>query len=427
MTQGGRRWSYGGLVFLLLVALAVEAVAAEETKSTTGIQLDVGPLDCPRPVGSTCFRSQFDPPYRSPEPPPAPRLSVEVANTTYVYNVESQSTFIKRPYNCQGFYCFRGEQEVNGFTAIGDFTSLQLRYAVSSTVSLYGGAFFAIPFGGADTIRQIRPVLTLNYQPVEGVNILAGTIQPRHPFHDAVFDDLRYFVRPVEQGLQFLVNQKYYQQDLFFNWYQENTYRSNERFDIGYAGKVKLGPVRLNAQLHWDHAGGEIPFPDYRTISAQNNLVWAGGPEVALASPLGHDGLIREIGAAFTLLGDRDEPNERTPALTSKGHAHEIRGWINAGGFRLSAARWKSSNFVTSTGDIFYGVEKMTEVNFVKFFDLNQFAAIEVGGWIRMIDQKSVASDSGGAPANSFYAAFHWNFDVSVGKVNVRSAAVKRP
>ncbi len=417
----GSRWRTGGLLCLLLLSPAVPAGAAEASKSSGILELDVGPLDCPRPVSSTCFRSLFDPPYRSPEPAPAPRLSIEAANTTYAYNIESQSTFIKRPYNCQGYYCFRGEQEVNGFTAIGDFATLQLRYAVSSTVSLYGGAFFAIPFGGADTIRQIRPVLTLNYQPVDGVNLLAGTIQPRHPFHDAVFDDLRYFVRPVEQGFQFLVNQKYYQQDLFFNWYQENTHQNNERFDIGYIGKAKFGPLRLNAQLHWDHAGGEIPFPDFRTISAQNNMVWAGGPELAFASPLGRDGLIHEVGAAFTFLGDRDEPNQRTPVLTSKGHAHEIRGWINVAGFRLSAARWKSSNFVTSTGDIFYSVDKMTEVNFVKFFDLNQFAAIEVGGWVRMIDRKSVASGYDGAPANSFYAAFHWNFDVALGKVNTRS------
>lgn len=407
--------------------LAGAAGAAEEAKPPSGLQFDVGPLDCSRPVGSTCFRSLADPPYRSPDPAAPPRLSVEIANTTYLYNVESQGTFIKRPYNCQGYYCFRNEQEVNGFTAIGDFTSLQLRYAVSSTVSLYGGVFFAIPFGGANTISQVRPIITLNYQPVEGINILAGTLQPRHPFHDAVFDDLRYFVRPVEQGLQFLVNQKYYQQDFFFNWYQENTRENNERFDIGYAGKLTLGPVRLNAQLHWDHGGGEIPFPDYRTISAQNNIVWAGGPEVAFLSPMGSGGLIREIGAAVTFLGDRDEPNQRTPALTSKGHAHEIRGWVNLGGFRLSAARWKSSNFVTSTGDIFYGVEKMTEVNFVKFFDLNQFAAIELGGWVRFIDRKSADSSYGGTPANSFYAAFHWNFDVGFGKVNIRPATQATP
>lgn len=401
--------------------LAGPVAAADDPKARSGFQLEVGPLDCPRPVGAVCFRPLTDPLYRNPAPATPPRLSVEIANTTYVYNVESQSTFIKRPYNCQGFYCFRGEQEVNGFTAIGDFSSVQLRYAVSSTVSLYGGVFFAVPFGGADTVRQVRPIITLNYRPAEGINVLAGTIQPRHPFHDAVFDDLRYFVRPVEQGFQFLVDRQYYQQDLFFNWYQENTRQSNERFDIGYAGKLKLGPVRLNAQLHWDHGGGEIPFPDFRTISAQNNIVWAGGPELAVAAPFGRDGLIREVGAAFTLLGDRDEPNQRTPALTSRGHAHEIRGWINVGGLRVSAARWKSSNFVTSTGDIFYGVEKMTEVNFVKFFDLNQFAAVEIGGWVRMIDQKSVASPSAGTPANSFYAAFHWNFDVGLGNVNVRS------
>jgi hypothetical protein len=343
-------------------------------------------------------------------------------NTTYVYNVESQSTFVPRKYNCQGFYCFRNEQEVNGFTALGDFTGLQVHYAASSTVDLYGGVFLAIPFGGANTISQVRPIVTMDYHPVGGVNLLAGTLQPRHPFHDAVFDDLRYFVRPVEQGLQLLINRPLYQQDLFLSWYQENSRTENERFEIGYVGKLKFGPVRFNAQLLWDHEGGEIPFPDFRMVSARNNVTWAGGPEAVYSPKSVESSLFKEFGVALTFLGDRDEPNQRTPGLTSKGHAHEYRGWVNLDGWRLSVVRWKSDNFVTTSGDIFYGVEKMTEFNFTKFFDLNRNAAIELGGWLRFIDQKSVAG-SNGAPANNVYLAFHWNFDADLSGLLSHAAA----
>ena len=205
-------------------------------------------LDCPRSVGATCFRYDryLEPFDRSQQP----KVALEVFNTTYAYNVESQGTFAQRRFGCQGALCSQGEEEINGYTVFGNFTGLELRYSPTPKLSLHGGVFFAIPFGGEDTIRQIRPIVALTYQPYDGVHFIAGTLQVRHPFHDAVFDDFTYFVRPIEQGLQFLVNQKYYRQDLFINWYQENTKITNERFDVGYVGKVMVGPLGFNVQYH---------------------------------------------------------------------------------------------------------------------------------------------------------------------------------
>jgi hypothetical protein len=397
-------------LWLLALALAVPAAAAGAESAIAG------ELDCPRPAGSTCWR--YDAPLRPVDTSTRPNVALEIFNTTYAYNVESQGTFAQRRFGCNGPFCGRNEEEINGFTLFGDFTGVQVRYSPSEKLNLYGGVFFAIPFGGEDTISQISPIISLHYRPIEGVSLIAGTLQTRHPFHDAVFDDLMYFVRPIEQGGQFLVNREHYVQDLFINWYRQNTRVTNERFDVGYIGKLKFGPARFNLQYHWDHAGGEIPFPDFRPIEVRNNTTWAAGPELAFATPVARWPIWEEVGVAFTFLGDRDQPNSLTPELTNQGHAHELKGWVTVDGWNLSVARWKGDNFFASNGDRFFGVRNMTELHLAKFFDIHRQATIEFGGWVRFIDQKSTdpatAAGSGSAPVNIFYVAVHWNFDVGL-------------
>ncbi|MBI3356965.1 MAG: hypothetical protein HY038_09390 [Nitrospirae bacterium] len=190
---------------------------------------------------------------------------------------------------------------------------MQMRYSPISNLSLYGGVFFAVPFGGEHTIRQIRPIISLAHQPFDGIYFIAGTLQVRHPFHGAVFDDFVYFVRPVEQGLQLLVDQKYYRQELFINWYQENTKLTNERFDVGYVGKLMFGPLRFNVPYHWDHAGGEIPFPDFRPLSVLNNTAWMAGPEVVFPTPFSAWPLWEEAGVGAAMFGTKINPIRRCP------------------------------------------------------------------------------------------------------------------
>lgn len=373
-------------------------------------ELHAAPAECPRPVSATCFQQYvFDIEGEPFAPPEFPDIHFAVYNSTYVYNVEAQDTLVP-PKACQGSSC--PKEEVNGFTLFGDFTSLQLRYSPAPNVQLYGGIFFAIPFGGEDTVDLVRPIFTIDYQPSDGVNFIAGTLQSRHLFLDAVFDDLVYFVRPVEQGFQLLIDSRYYQQDLFINWQQQNTRVTNERFDVGYVGKLKFGPLRLNTQIHFDHLGGEIPFPDTRPIVTRNNTAWAIGPALEF-SPFRYLPFVswwRVVGASFTFLGSRDDPDTRPPELTTEGHAHELRGWVEMFGTRLEAARWKGDNFVTSLGDRFYGVPEMTEVSLATLVPIAPEVFLELGAVLRFID-----SNSNSDPVSVGYAAVHWNMDFDLG------------
>ena len=98
-----------------------------------------------------------------------------------------------------------------------------------------------------------------------GESLIAGTIKRNHPFVDALFNDASLFSRPLEQGFQLLVNREHYQQDLFINWNQIETFQKAERFDVGYAGRASAGFFSLNGQVYWTHSGG-AQYSESRTF-----------------------------------------------------------------------------------------------------------------------------------------------------------------
>ncbi|MBI3356964.1 MAG: hypothetical protein HY038_09385 [Nitrospirae bacterium] len=94
--------------------------------------------------------------------------------------------------------------------------------------------------------------------------------------------------------------------------------------------------------------------------------------------------------------------------MTNQGHGSEVRRWVIVKGVKVGVAQWKSDNFFAASGDRFFGARKMTEVNVAKSFDIGRVAPIELGAWLRFVDEKP------SAPANTVYLAVHWDFSVGL-------------
>ena len=167
-------------------------------------------------------------------------------------------------------------------TLIGNLMNATIYRRLLSNLEAEIGVFANMPFGHETEISRVLPIVRLTYQPIEQISVVAGTIRtPHRDFHDAVFDNGNRFLRPLEQGAQMLVDSQYYRQDLFINWQQAFRGSAANRFDVGYAGQLKFGPLRFNGQAHWVRNGQSL-FKLDRSFQTGDNLVIAVGPELVL-------------------------------------------------------------------------------------------------------------------------------------------------
>ncbi len=296
-------------------------------------------------------------------------------------------------------------------TLIGDLVSSTLHYQFTPTLRSTLGVFANIPFGFDTEVSRVEPIARLEYQPDPGATALVGTLHvPHRLFFDAVFDNANRFVRPIEQGGQLTAEYAYYRQDAFINWEQSFRGSTPKRFDVGYAGQVLLGPLRLNGQVHWVQKGQALLKLD-RSFNTRKNVVSAFGPELAVAPTryLRVPSWFREIGVRATYLNSFHEPNSLRPGPTVRGRGYELMVWLDLDGWQPRVGFWRGNNFITQQGDPEFKDGSFTEVGLSKIFVLNEAASIELGAQARKLH--NFVNQEGFKWVNQEYFVLNWNFD----------------
>ncbi|MGH7254925.1 MAG: hypothetical protein ACREI3_04035 [Nitrospirales bacterium] len=332
-------------------------------------------------------------------------LDIRFDNTTYVLDLEKQS--------------LQDNTFINGIgrdtTLIGDFVSATMSKRLLPSLEATAGIFANMPFGHDTVVSRVLPIARLTYTP-HGVLIgdllgVLGTLHtPHRQFLDGVFDNANRFVRPIEQGAQIAIESSYYQQDVFVNWQQAFHGSQLRRFDVGYAGKLRLGPVRLLGQAHWVRNGQALLKLD-RPFDTRHNLVTAFGPELAFEPGryLPVPAWWREIGVRFQWFNSLDEPNEVRGGPTVRGHGHELQAWVDLDGWRPRIGWWRGTNVLSQQGDPEYRATRFTELGLSKIIPLGPAASLEVGGQVR--NMPDFITGQGSRWVNQEYFVFNWNMD----------------
>ncbi|MBA3754116.1 MAG: hypothetical protein H0X01_08280, partial [Nitrospira sp.] len=350
----------------------------------------------------------------SPGPPPVSHdLDLRLETTTYVLNLEKQGLEDNTFTNGLG----------RDTTLIGNFLSVYLRKRLLSAVDLDLGVFANMPFGHDKEVSQVRPIIRLLYRPTEEVTALVGTLAvPHRNFHDAVFDKANRFVRPIEQGAQIMVNSEYYRQDLFINWEQAFGGSATNRYDVGYAGQLRAGPLRLHGQAHLVHHGQALLKLD-RAFNTGNNLVTAFGPELILEPSTHFPALSwwNQLGVRMTYLTSFNEPMANSPGV--RGHASELNVWLDLAGWRPSVSFWRARHFLSQQGDPEYAASNFPEFGLSKIIPLGDSASIEFGVQARRIraffteDGVHYQNRDTFKWVNQQYLVFNWNWDTADGRL----------
>jgi hypothetical protein len=304
-------------------------------------------------------------------------------------------------------------------TLIGNLINASVYRRLLPSLEAELGVFANMPFGHDTEISRVLPIIRLTYQPIKEITAVAGTIRtPHRDFHDAVFDNGNRFLRPLEQGAQMLVDSRYYRQDLFINWQQAFRGSAPNRYDIGYAGQLRLGPLHFNGQVHWIK-NGQALFKLDRSFNTRDNLVAGGGPELVLEPSryFPQLGWWNQLGVRFTYLTTYNQPEDGSDA--TRGRGYELMTWVDVAGWRPWLAFWKGRNFLSQQGDPEYRASNFPEVGLAKTIWLSERASIEFGAQARRIraffteDGRTYMNRDTFKWVNQEYIVFNWNWDTN--------------
>ena len=338
---------------------------------------------------------------RMPPDASAPRFMVKVDALTYVYNI-----------NYSGLAQIGG-RPVSNSTFAGQYLAPVLRYSPSPRLNLDIGVFAGLPVGDTQRFHTVQPILSAEYEFWPAVSVVAGTIKRNHPFVDALFNDASLFSRPIEQGFQLLVNREHYQQDLFINWNQIETFQKAERFDVGYAGRASAGVLSFNGQVYWTHSGG-AQYSESRTFfgaglprdrPASNNFLTAFGPQLTFQPGRYWSALpwFREIDVMAMYLTSQNEPTQGGAPIV-RGRGYQLTAGVNLDGWRPYVTIWRGEHFVSEQGDPAYYAGNFTEFGLLKDFLLPAGFSLRIGGFGRTIDNRVTHTE---------YALLNWSWDQS--------------
>ncbi|MBS0170436.1 MAG: hypothetical protein JSR62_08775 [Nitrospira sp.] len=306
-----------------------------------------------------------------------------------------------------------GGVPVSNHTFAGQYLSPVLQYRVSPQLTLDAGLFAGFPVGDTQSFHTVQPILSAQYEMAPDVRLIAGTLHRNHPFVDALFNDATLFSRPVEQGFQLLVDRKHYQQDLFINWNQIETFQKAERFDVGYAGRASAGHFSLNGQIYWAHSGG-TQYSESRTFfgpgiprdrPAGNNFLTAFGPQFTL-QPRQYWSAVpwfREIDIMALYLTSQNEPTQSGSPIV-RGRGYQLTAGVNLDGWRPYVTMWRGEHFVTERGDPAYYAGDFTEFGLLRDFMLPAGFSLRIGGFGRIIEHHLTHTE---------YALLNWSWDQS--------------
>ncbi|WP_213040312.1 hypothetical protein [Nitrospira defluvii] len=351
------------------------------------------------------FRDLF--PMKDSPPPGAPaadrerRFTAKIDALTYVYHI-----------NYSGLGQIGGRPVANT-TFAGQYVAPVLRYSPLSRLNLDVGVFAGLPIGDTQRFHTVQPILSAEYEIWPAVSVIAGTIKRNHPFVDALFNDASLFSRPIEQGFQLLVNREHYQQDLFINWNQLETFQKAERFDVGYAGRVSAGVLSFNGQVYWTHSGG-AQYSESRTFfgaglprdrPASNNFLTAFGPQLTFQPNRYWSALswFKEIDVMALYLTSQHEPTQSGLPI-ERGRGYQLTAGVNLDGWRPYVTFWRGERFVNDQGDPAYYAGNFTEFGLLKDVALPAGFSLRIGGFGRTID---------GRVTHTEYALLNWSWDQS--------------
>ncbi len=159
---------------------------------------------------------------------------------------------------------------VIGQSLIGLFVEPSIDFYAGSKTRIRAGAHF-LKYHGTEKFDHIKPIVSLQHQANEHLDIIFGTIQStsNHGMLEPIMGFETYLIKHYENGMQFLFSYPNFKADFWMNWEQfiKQDDPFQEHFTVGGHMQFPIvdGPVwKLTAdvQMLFRHKGGQIDSSD---------------------------------------------------------------------------------------------------------------------------------------------------------------------
>ncbi len=156
---------------------------------------------------------------------------------------------------------------VEGYTLLGYDIEPSFLYYAGSAIRLKAGVHLK-KYSGNNVSMEVLPVLSLHAKLSPSFELIMGALKGsiHHQMIEPLFDSERLYSRPVENGLQFLINTKSLKVDTWIDWEQFIVKGDTipEKFTFGTSAEVTLinkhdnWALLLPIQIIATHVGGQI-------------------------------------------------------------------------------------------------------------------------------------------------------------------------
>lgn len=268
--------------------------------------------------------------------------------------------------------------DIEGETFFGVLAPVRFRHYASETVTVELGAVLGQNFGDEDSLDEINALIRVAFEPADNMHIIGGTLIPTHWTHDALYDDVQKFRDLTEQGLQWRVDRENWKQDTWINWRIREGEIDAEEFEVGNATQLRFfeDRFRLDGQLHWAHAGGQISL----SPRVENNLAVMAGMSWGFAQDLDID-LIEDLRIGASAFYSSDDTKQTDQV---NGDAWEVSAVMDLRPsegtlVRIDASYFNGSDYLARRGDPLYTLEDYAQLGATGIWSLGENGRIEAG------------------------------------------------
>ncbi len=232
----------------------------------------------------------------------------------------------------------------------GYYIQFRFSYKPINKIEFSAGIHARKSIGDKSFFSDIRPLFRAKYEYKNFTAILGELYyKDRHGLFDGLLREQFIYNPVVEEGIQFLYQNNFIQQDIWAAYPRLNTPKHREKLIVGNSTFLTFKSIVLSFLGYITHFGGQLFAPENDPV--RENATAA----IGITYKINLNSKVEEIGFEQILLGSgTTDTNENSNRKYDGGWGSLSHIWISIIGFKCGFSFYKGNDFITWEGNPMY-------------------------------------------------------------------------